>query len=525
MKTKTLSILFALVMILSLSIGVFAQEYSGTSWDEDTILTIFGDIDTAFPDLLSESDSDFYFLDVDSDSDSESFPKDVSDSDYAAKAPIASSGSNAPKMKASFDPCGDGLIKFDVTIYKKADASGTASGYYGPNRTTYIRSITAKVDGVTADIKKCTSSGGDNCRSVRFNSKGVAHIEGYVYAPKVLVSGAAPTLELSIVHSTYMTILTPVAKESPINVSATVSANTKCDYCQKSLEAFSIGGHPAVQAKYDENTGEARFLATVLNNKSDYSVNYVIPADVWADGVRYTDYTCQYRIINPSSAASSTNTCVFGEGIALPANHAIQFDITLDHISTDTLISYSGSDIPFTFRVGGMKKLLSGTFEAVDFPCPPETRLVVKDPMRPFMAFYGMETDPDIAPYGAYGTYEGGLVGVYQKCGCYAYMAVRLKNDGMKDELLDLSLAAVAINGGTPMSWQWILTSIAPESPTKILLGPGDDVVLIGRAKVTPYPSQMNSDLAISGAVNFMKYGLYITGKVYSDHNNINCVF
>ena len=49
-------------------------------------------------------------------------------------------------------------------------------------------------------------------------------------------------------------------------------------------------------------------------------------------------------------------------------------------------------------------------------------------------------------------------------------------------------------------------------------------MILIGRAKVTDIPSQLNADTAMTGAVNFTDFGFYITGKVYSDHNNTRCV-
>ena len=39
MKTKTLSILFALVMILSMSVGVFAQDTFDDTWDEIKTIT------------------------------------------------------------------------------------------------------------------------------------------------------------------------------------------------------------------------------------------------------------------------------------------------------------------------------------------------------------------------------------------------------------------------------------------------------------------------------------------------------
>ena len=150
--------------------------------------------------------------------------------------------------------------------------------------------------------------------------------------------------------------------------------------------------------------------------------------------------------------------------------------------------------------------------------------MVVKDPLRPFMTFFGVTSDPDIAASGPYGVYEGALWGMYQKCGKYAYMMVRLKNDGIKEEVVDLKHTAVAINGGTPMSWMWVMTTVAPEKGNKIVLDGGQEVILVGRAKVTDIPSQLNADTAMTGAVNFTDFGFYLTGKVYSDHNNTRCV-
>ena len=519
MKTKTLSILFALVMILSLSAGVFADAWDET-WDEETVLTVFNDLDVMFPDMFADDDTDFLFVDEDFDW---NFPKDggyakgLELDEVVPKAPIDRTDYS---MEASFDPCGDGLIKFDVTIHRAADAAGTNSGYYGPSKTTYIREIIASVDGFPADIMKCTSSGGDNCRSVKFNSKGEAHIKGYVYAPDVLKATDTPAVDLVIYHSTYMTALWDEATdwEAPFTVSANATA-TKNDYCQSTLEEYNLGGLPSVRAKYDENTGEARFQATVRNYKSNDKTNYVIPADVKVSGKDpVTDYVCKYTIYNNSNAAPRTDYCKFGEGIALGPNAVIRFDITFK------IPGSNSGDLPFTFRVGGMEYPIYGTLEPVAYPCPAETHISVMNPLKPFMTFYGMEKDDAISASGPYGVYEGGVWGLYQKCGRFAVVAVRLKNDGGKDETINLNNVAVAINGGTPMSFRWTMSTVEEDSKGKIVLEPGMDVILFGRAKVTDIPSQMNADTAMTAAVNFLDYGLYITGKVYSDHNNTNCV-
>ena len=118
-------------------------------------------------------------------------------------------------------------------------------------------------------------------------------------------------------------------------------------------------------------------------------------------------------------------------------------------------------------------------------------------------------------------------MGFYQKCGCYAFMMVRLQNDGVKDEIINLNNVAVSIAGGTPApsDVKWVFSTVAPLDSKHVLLEPGEDVILGCRVKVTPYPYQTNSDLAINGAINFLDYGYYISGKVVSDHNNFRCDF
>lgn len=546
MKTKTLSILLALVAILSMSVGVFAADFTET-WDEETVLTVFSDMEIFFPDLFVDANSDFLW----SNEDMEVIPNlpepkavTLDDVELEAKAPV---DVNSLDVKASIDPCGDGLYKIDVEFKRDGNESGwEAIGLeYGPKKTTYIRdlTVTAKYDGFNQklSIAKCTSSGGDNCRSVKFNSKGVAKMTIYAYAEEVISEQTdlpGQGIEVALTFSNTFSALFDKPSWTATGTAAypaDFTLDSKKDYCQLSLKPYSISSKlPAVRAKYDQNTGEARFQATIANEggkkNSAFHSRFVIPAEIifpmW-DGSTWEyshvkDYTCKYTIYNNANGAPRTDYCKYGEGIALTENALIRFDISLN-IPSKVLRFYDEADIPFNFRVGGMDKFVTDFFKPVDFPCPKVTRLSVMDPLKPFMTFYGMEKDDAIEASGAYGVYEGGLWGIYQKCGKYAYMAVRLKNDGMKDEVINLDHVAVAVNGGTPMSWNWVLSTIDADG-SKIELPAGEDVILIGRAKVTDVPSQLNADTAMTGAVNFTDYGFYITGKVYSDHNNTNCV-
>ena len=533
MKTKTFSILFALVMVLSMAVGVFAQDFDET-WDENTVLTVFNDLDMYFPDMFADEDSDFLWTDSGPKPFEQNFPSE--NGKIIAKAPLSEDPADST-MTASFDPCGDGLIKYDMTITKSSPNTDspwldTQDYYYGDRNTTYIRGIDATLtvnpDDASSSfkyklgVKTCGSTGGDECHSVSFKKVNVkqddgttvkkfqAHLKGYLTVPGGLVMTAIDDyqVDMSVDFSTYITALWPVdntdiyyglAKDFG-TVSATAStadetmkANTKKNYCQISLETYDAFGYNealdlgaegmlpspySVRAKYDENTGEARLQVVVRNVQPDVRrQNYVIPAEVFAfndvdvtadpvsfvNGSRITGYTCKYTLYNVANAAPRTDYCKFGEGIAIPNHGLVRIDITIDHLSGALLREAAGAKIPFVLRLGGMLTSVAGEFEAVDFPCPPVSRMQVMDPIKPFMTFYGMLSDGAISPSGAYGVYEGGVWGMYQKCGKLAYMAVRLKNDGIQDEVIDLNHVAVAINGGTPMKWNWVLTTMEPE--------------------------------------------------------------
>lgn len=555
MKTKTFAILFALVMVLSMAVGVFAQDFTET-WDENTVLTVFNDFEMVFPDMFADEDSDFLWTD----NGPADFPSEF-ETKGVAKAPIEDSA----VVEATYDPCGDGLIKYDVTINKMHAAEAESIPlYYGDRNTTYIRDIDAYLTisqsgGSSASfklgIKTCESTGGDGCHSVTFkktaDGKYQAHLKGYLTVPEAIIMSPdladSYTLDMGIYYSTYMTALWPVWDSGYVVTDAAEVKPTKKDYCQSSLMAYDGLGYES-RAKYDPNTGEARLQVVVRNFHPDVrKQNYVIPAEIFAyyggETDRITDYTCKYTVYNVPNAAPRTDYCKFGEGIAIPNHGMVRLDFTIDHLSTKILNLADGEKIGFNLRLGGMNGGswvasvtnpsaeimipvgITGQFEAVDFPCPVVSRMQVKDPIKPFMTFYNvLKSDGAIKPSGAYGVYEGGVWGMYQKCGKLAYMMVRLYNDGLKEEVVNLDHTAVAINGGTPMKWNWIMTTVEPEKGNKIVLDSGKDVILIGRAKVTDIPSQLNADTAMTGAVNFTDFGFYITGKVYSDHNNTRCV-
>lgn len=546
MNKKYLAVLFALVVSLSVSVGAFAQDPFAVTWDEETVLTFFNDVNLVFPDMFAPEDSDYLWTENDTEiiPNFETYAKDVSaeEVEVEAKAPVDKN----LKVTATADPCGDGLIKVDLELTRNTTGSGTPG--YGPKNKTYIRDIIVTRNGKNLAIAKCESTGSDNCRSVKFSSKGVAKMTLYVYSDEVITDGSSDLgyVNVTLYDSNYMTALFDVpVNYPPVTGSGKLTRDMKKNYCQTQLTEFdprSGKSVSAVRAKYDQNTGEARFQATVANisggKNQVFKSYFMIPAEIMVDykkdGVwhtsHYKEYTCKYTIYNDFNGAMKTDYCKYGEGIPMYENALVRFDITIENLGNEVLLAYNEGDIPFRFRVGGMKRLIeginNGAFKVVDFPCPKETHMAVMDPLKPFMTFYGIDQmlyDNPIKPYGPYGVYEGGVWGLYQKCGTHAYLAVRLRNDGMKDEVVDLNHVAVAINGGTPVNWKWVLSTVDADE-NMIELGPTDEVILFARVKVTNIPAQLNADVPMTGAVNFMDYGFYVTGKVYSDHNNTNCV-
>jgi hypothetical protein len=575
MKTKTLSILFALVMILSMSVGVFAQDPFEETWDENTVLTILNDVGMVFPDLFADIDSDFLFEDIDPQPFNNLFPTQTNSDGTTqpiAKAPIEVAINPYPGS-FTYDPCGDGLIKFEVELTKMSLPSALAQNYYyGDENVTYIKEIRPVLtlpnnSTVTLGLKKCDARGGEGCSYITYrrNTNGAytAKMVGYLTVPGGIVIQPDWKVTMEVDFSDYFTALWPVNNtqtNGPLDSGTvyveglTVPNTGRRDYCQDSLELYgTFPNLSAIRAKYDQNTGEARLQVIVRNLQPDiHRQNYVIPAEVFAfidangDGIyndgevsqRITSYTCKSTIYNVANAAPRTDYCKFGEGIAIADHGMVKIDISIDHFNGAILRAADGGPVNFAFRVGGMIGMIdpntgnfvdtgigqiNSQFLPVDFPCPPVTRMLVLDPLVPFLSSFPMLSDDAIEPSGAYGVYEGGLWGMYQKCGKFAYVMVRLKNDGVKEEVINLKNTSVAINGGTPMAFRWILSTV-DAFKGKIILDGGDCVILIGRAKVTDIPSQLNSDLAMTGAVNFTDFGLYITGCVYSDHNNTNCV-
>lgn len=514
MKKTTLTLLLALVLVLSVSVtNVFAAS-------EEEVLTVFNDLSVMYPELYSGDSMPVVSSPIE-------LSGTTDEDESVMKAPI---DINVPgSVEGKFNTCGDGTIDLNIRINRMdPDDPAVAGIYYGPNNKTYIRKIVAdvNVNGTTytdLSLKDCKSTGGDSCHAVYFNSKGEARISGYVQLPDVIPAGTTNIgVTVRIENSTYMTVLWPVYKKQ-ITINGFADAQ-KYDYCKTNLETVAMGTIPAVRGAWDENSHEGRIQVNVANKMSTapkYNRDKIIPGEIWVAGNSYSDYTCRYTTFNSQSGAPTTDYCHYGEAISLNNNALVRFDIEFD---MDNLDFSTEGDLPFSFRVGGMSKMIDGVLAPVECPSEPVSKLSAYDPIAPFMTFYEQDGDDPIEPSGAYGVYEGAVVGMYEKCGRKGTLMIRLKNSGAKDEVINLDNIAVAINGGTPMKFVWVAGTEGVGRDHKIYLYAGDEVTLIGMAKITDSPAQLNSDAEMTAAVNLLDYGMYLSGKLYSDHNNTKCV-
>ena len=259
MNKKYLAVLFALVVSLSVSVGAFAQDPFAVTRDEETVLTFFNDVNLVFPDMFALEDSDYLWTENDTEiiPNFETYAKDVSaeEVEMEAKAPI----DKILKVTATADPCGDGLIKVDLELTRSTTGSGTPG--YGPKNKTYIRDIIVTRNGKNLAIAKCESTGSDNCRSVKFSSKGVAKMTLYVYSDEVITDGSSDLgyVDVTLFDSNYMTALFDMPVNSPVTGSGKLTRDMKKNYCQGQLTEYdprTAKSHTmsSVRAKYDQNT-------------------------------------------------------------------------------------------------------------------------------------------------------------------------------------------------------------------------------------------------------------------------------
>ncbi len=494
MKKQTLSILLALVLLLSISIlPVFAQD-----WDEEEVSGYFGaieDWDTESFGLAGVDSEDVGFDGYDSKS-VDSFAV-TPETNYEAKSLIGTA-----TVSATFVKCGDGKLKITIKLVQQGTITGTPY-------VTYIRSIKVKnlsvgTAGAEYELKGCRTQFGDSCEKVYYDADGNATLTGYVTVPVVFDGTVSPTFDVEITQSESRW----AAPDATIITASGTSTAEATDLCQTGVINATLSGY------YQQCNGKAEFR-TDITVPAD--VSFIVPSDVYLGSTAYSDYICRYTRYGSSGYPLGGDYCYPGQRLNVKTGDKIRFEVMIDKMKNPLTDTTALNPLTASWRLGGNTVLLTGDLtgrRGSGDLC--DAKIV---PVSPIKSAFGGDDDP-IEPSGWYSTYDKAVVGLYQKCGRFGVYQVRLRNIGAKMGYVTLP-GAVAVNGGNPISFFW-KSSIQPEG-NRVPVIPGGEVSLRGYVYITSLGSQMNSDSPATIAVNFSDLGLYMTGKLYSDHVNWRC--
>ena len=507
MKKQTLSILLALVLLLSISIfPVFAQELS-----EDEVSGYFGAIedwttqDLALAGVDSEAVdlTEFEAKSVENPVPTAELTDEVTVEgekgvDLQAKSIIDSITS----LSGEFVGCGDGKIKIEIGLKRTADSSST-----GMPNMIFVKSVIVKIDGTDYELQNCKTQYGDACSKVYLDASGNATLTGYVEIPDILNASTIPLTSATINYS-------KTAHGTPdLSITSTdpeyVATRTK-DLC--ATEGVDV---VATKGIYEQCGGKASFKADI-EVPAEKGPDCLVPAQIYVEGTSYSNYTCRYTRFGSEGYPFGGDYCTPGKAIPVKPGDKIRFEAIINDLTNPVAETSGGADLNVNWRFGYNPDMISGVMESV--PGPAELCDAKIVPLKPLDSME--DANDPIEPSGWYNTYDKAVVGLYQKCGKFAVMQIRLRNDGAKTGFINLP-GSVAVNGGAPIAFYW-LSSVAPHG-NKVALGPGEIVTLVGRIWLTNLISQTNSDGAANVAVNFSDLGLYMTGSLFSDRVNWRC--
>lgn len=512
MKKQALSILLALVLTLSVSaFPVFAQSIS-----EGDAVEYFGVIDDWGMDDLNLSGVDMTGIDL-SAFESKSaddltleptivetpFPAAETDADGLSAKTLLDAG--AANGSGSFVPCGDGKLNIELKIPKLA-AQVPPEGTGGNIKNAIIvKSIKIKnisldpVPGAVHDLQGCSVCDGGG--KLKLTASGDAVIKGWVRVP-VIYPAAPVTFDADIVYA----MGPSAADEPPIAIVGATLTPKLPGFCQAKLNPT------AQKATYEDCGGKLSYKVDV---KVPANLKYVVPLEVWVNDTVYEDYICRYTVFGASGYPFGGDYCTPGYQIPLKEGQRIRFEAIIPDL-VNPIAQVSGGATPdVIWRMGGTKPPILTT-KANPVPGDCKAKIVPLPPLEP----KNPAKDKPLKPSGWYNTYENAVVGLYQKCGRFAVMQIRLRNDGGETGYVTLP-GAVAVNGGTPISYYW-LSSTEPENG-KVAIAPDEVVTLLGRLWLTNLTSQTHSDSPVNVSVNLAEIGTFMNGKLYSDRVNWRC--
>lgn len=513
MKKQVLSIILAPVLLLSvLCFPVFAQEIS-----ESQAVEYFGVIEDWAETDLALAGVDLTEIDLSTFSskgaeDVVLAPETVEVSDELAAKSILDPASVT--ITGKYVPCGNG--KFNLTIKVKRENPLTAPEGTATNakNAIYVKSI--KIKNVENDptageyeLENC-----DVCKSdgrVTLDVNGEATIKGTITIPHVYDNTAGDLdVDLDFLYASSKT-----APDNPvISLVTQPIARDATSFCPGANWTVANGGFGS--GKYEQCGGKASFKVDVEIPAAN-GPKFVVPSEIHVGSTVYTDYVCRYTLFGSSGYPFGGDYCKPGYQVPVKPGQRIRFEAVIADLTNPLTETSGGADLDVKWRFGATSAMVTGKMNSVAGSGEACKAKIV--PLRPIAPTAPAKDDP-LKPGGWYNTYENAVVGLYQKCGRFAVMQVRVKNVG--GELGTLTLpGSVAVNGGTPISYFW-LSSIPPVDG-KVEIAPDETVTLFGHLWLTNITSQTNSNSSVNVSVMLPEVGLYMNGKLYSDRVNWRC--
>ncbi|HQG89159.1 MAG TPA: hypothetical protein PKX80_06555, partial [Flexilinea sp.] len=214
MKKQTLSILLALVLLLSISIfPVFAQELS-----EDEVSGYFGAIEDWTTQDLALAGVDSEAVDL-TEFEAKSVENPVPTAELTDEVTVEGEKGVDLQAKSIIDPatvtlsgefvaCGDGKIKIEIGLKRTADSSST-----GMPNMIFVKSVIVTIGTTDYELQNCKSQYGDACSKVYLDASGNATLTGYVEIPRVLdTTPVSFDVEINYSKTAHGALETPVTK-------------------------------------------------------------------------------------------------------------------------------------------------------------------------------------------------------------------------------------------------------------------------------------------------------------------------
>ncbi len=430
--------------------------------------------------------------------------------ELAAKAILSDVSAIA---EGTFVPCGDGKLQVRLTLSAKSDVPAAEAG---EPSIVYIKSIKiSAVDGDpsggTYEVRGCKTENGESCETVMLDAEGKAVLTGLITVPQVYGAGEiAYSAEIEYAKAA------GAASEAPLTVSGKITSG---DISLCPTNDLSI---VASKGFYEQCGGKMKFTADLQIPES--GMQFMVPAELMIhqkdqpNFTVYQDYECRYTRFDEEGNPIGGDACAAGQRIDLSPNGKIRLEVYLNVMSNPISETSGEESLDLKWRIGGSNYFLMGSLESQ--PGPESLCAARIVPLAPMAPAEGLEDNPLPKNPLWFVTHDKTVVGVYQKCGKFAVMQIRLRNEGAKPGIITLP-GAVSVNGGTPISYYW-LSTVQPNG-NQIELKPGETVSLLGRLYLTNVVSQTNADTPIYGTVSFPEWGFVLGGNLVSDKASSRC--